>query len=136
MSGPPFSDPVVEAAFAAYSPGLRDALLALRALIFKTATGPLSETLKWGQPAYRPVGTKAGTTVRIDALKGSADGYAIYFHCQTTLVPSFRDLYSDVLRFEGDRAILLSVRDTPPREVLAFCVGQALTYRGRQRATR
>lgn len=131
MSAPVFSNPAVEAVFRAYPPALRDRLLDLRALILETATGPLSESLKWGQPAYRPVGTKAGTTVRIDALKGSTDGYALYFHCQTTLVPSFRDLYSDTLRFEGDRAILLSLAETPPREALAFCIGQALTYRGR-----
>lgn len=131
-SSRPFADPAVEAAFAAYSAPLRAALLDLRALIFETAAGPLSESLKWGQPAYRPIGTKAGTTVRVDALKGSADGYALYFHCQTTLVPSFRDLYSDTLRFEGNRAILLSLSETPPREVLAFCIGQALTYRGRR----
>lgn len=129
---PAFSDPDVEAVFAAYPPPLRAALLDLRALIFETATGPLSESLKWGQPAYRPVGTKAGTAVRIDALKGSADGYALYVHCQTTLVPSFRDLYSDVLRFEGNRAILLSVNEPTPRDALAFCIGQALTYRGRR----
>jgi hypothetical protein len=130
--GPPFTDPAVEAVFAAYPEPLRQRLFDLRALIFETAAGPLSETLKWGQPAYRPVGTKVGTTVRIDALKGSADGYAVYVHCQTTLVPSFRDLYSDVLSFEGDRAILLSLGEEPPREVLAFCIGQALTYRGRR----
>lgn len=129
---PLFTDPAVEAVFATWPPALRDRLLDLRALIFETAAGPLSETLKWGQPAYRPIGTKAGTTVRIAALKGSADGYALHFHCQTTLVPGFRDLYSDTLRFEGDRAILLSVGEAPPREVLAFCIGQALTYRGRR----
>ncbi|MDP1737740.1 MAG: DUF1801 domain-containing protein [Caulobacter sp.] len=132
MTAPAFTDPAVEAVFAAYPAPLRERLLDLRALIFETATGPLSESLKWGQPAYRPTGAKAGTTVRIDALKGSADGYALYFHCQTTLVPSFRNLYSDTLRFEGDRAILLSLAEPPPREALAFCIGQALTYRGRR----
>ena len=132
MTGPPFANAAIEAVFAGYPAPLRAALLDLRALIFETATMPLSETLKWGQPAYRPVGTKAGTTVRIDALRGSADRYALYFHCQTTLVPGFRDLYSDTLRFEGDRAILLSTTLTPPRDVLAFCIGQALTYCGRR----
>ena len=131
-ASPPFSDPAVEAVFAAWPPPLRAALLDLRALIFETATGPLSESLKWGQPAYRPIGTKAGTTIRIDALKGSADGCALYVHCQTTLISSFRDLYSEVLRFEGNRAILLSVSKPAPREALAFCIGQALTYRGRR----
>ena len=115
MTAPTFTDPAVEAVFTSYPAALRKALLDLRALIFETATGPLSETLKWGQPAYRPVGTKAGTTVRIDALKASPDGYALYFHCQTDLIRRFRDLHSDVLRFEGNRAILLSLAETPPR---------------------
>lgn len=132
MRAPAFSDPGVEAVFTGYPIALRDALLDLRTLIFETAAGPINESLKWSQPAYRPVGTKVGTTVRIDAFKGSTDGYALYFHCQTTLVPSFRELYSDTLRFEGDRAILLSLNETPPRDVLAFCIGQALTYRGRR----
>lgn len=104
-----FSDPAVEAVFAAYPAPLRDRLLDLRALILETTAGPLIESLKWGQPAYRPVGTRAGTTVRIDALKGSVDRYALYVHCQTDLIARFRDLYSDALRFEGNRAILLSL---------------------------
>lgn len=103
----PFIDPAVEAAFEAHPPALRDRLLDLRALIFETATGPLNESLKWGQPAYRPIGTKIGTTVRIDALKGSADSYVVYVPCQTSLVATYRDLYGDALRFEGNRAILL-----------------------------
>lgn len=130
-SSAPFSDPAVEAVFAGYPARLRQALLDLRTLIFDTAAGPLGESLKWGQPAYRPVATKAGTTVRIDALKGSADGYAVYVPCQTDLIGRFRDLHGEALRFEGNRAILLSLAETPPREVLAYCIGQALAYRGR-----
>lgn len=130
MTAPAFSDPAVEAVFAAYPPALRVRLLDLRALIFQTATGPLSEGLKWGQPAYRPVGTKAGTTVRIDALKGSAEGYAIYVPCQTRLVATYRDLYDDALRFQGNRAILLSLGRPSPRDAIAHCVALALSYRG------
>jgi len=33
--------------------------------------------------------------------------YALYFHCKTTLVDTFKELYSDVLTFEGNRAIVL-----------------------------
>jgi len=130
-AGASFASPEVEATFAAYPPALRERLLDLRGLILETAPGPLTESLKWGQPAYRPVDPRAGTTVRIDALKGSSDGYAVYFHCKTSLVSTFRGLYGDTFRFEGDRAILLRLDEAPPRAALAQCIALALTYRGR-----
>ena len=130
MRAPAFSDPGVEAVFEAYPEPLRAALFDLRALVFETADGPLTESLKWGQPAYRR--PKGGTTVRIDAVKGSASEYALYVHCQTSLAATFRDLYGDVLRIESDRAVLMSVEAPPPREALAHCIALALAYSGRR----
>src|SRR6185436_187895 len=83
--------PAVAAVFEIYPPRLREALLALRGLILAVASEAgveVVETLKWGQPSYLPARPRVGTTVRIDALKGSADGYAMYVHCQTTLMDS------------------------------------------------
>ncbi len=106
-----FADPAVKAVFAAYEPKVRARLLALRELIFATAAsakvGPLSETLKWGQPAYRPVKAKTGTTVRIDALRG-ADKYALFVPCSTTLIASFREHYEREMVFEGKRSMIFS----------------------------
>ena len=86
----PFADAEVEAVFAAYPTGLRSDLLALRRLIFEAAAeteavGPLVESLKWRQPAYRSAKANFGTTVRIDAVKGKPS-YAMFVHCRTTLV--------------------------------------------------
>ncbi|MBP7704728.1 MAG: DUF1801 domain-containing protein [Caulobacter sp.] len=131
MASPPFAEPGVEAVFAAFPEPARGRLLALRALIHETADGPLTETLKWGQPAWRPATGKAGTTVRVGMPKGVTDIVAIYVPCSTTLVETFRDLYGDLLRFEGKRAILIGETDQPPREALAHCIRLALTYRGR-----
>ena len=39
-------------------------------------------------------------------MKSSAGQYAVYFHCQTDLVETFRELYPE-LSFSGNRAILL-----------------------------
>lgn len=128
MDTPPITDPSVAAAFQAYPEPLRERLLALRALVHEIAPAPLSESLKWGQPAWRRTDGR-GTTVRLDALKGVEGGHALYFHCQTTLVDDFRSLHGDRLRFEGNRAILLSLNEPAPREVLAQCIGLALTYR-------
>lgn len=130
MATPPFTDPGVEAAFAAFPPAVRERLLALRTLIHETADGPLTESLKWGQPAWCPATGKAGTTVRLGVPKGAGDGYALYVPCSTTLIETFRDLYGKVMRFEGRRAILMSPADIPPREALAHCIRLALTYRG------
>src|SRR5579864_4369799 len=101
----PFTNPEVRSVFDAYPEPARRRLLALRALILQTAAategvGPLEEALRWGQPSYLTRATKAGSTVRIEAMKGG--GCAIYFHCQTNLVDTFRAHHGDVLRFAGN----------------------------------
>lgn len=137
----PFGDAAVEAVFAAYPDALRDPLLRLRALIFETAretqgVGDLVETLKWGQPAYRPARPRTGATVRIDALKGQPASYALFVHCQTSLADTFRSQYGDVLVIEGDRAIVLSIVGELPRDTLKHCIALALTYYAAGRAKR
>ncbi|QTD54776.1 DUF1801 domain-containing protein [Parasphingorhabdus cellanae] len=108
-------------------------LIKLRALIFDTAAdnpaiGPLEETLKWGEPAYLTSATKSGTTVRINRHKKSDGQYAIYVHCQTNLVERYKQLYSDVLTFEGSRAIVFDVDQAIPTEAVKHCLTMALTY--------
>ena len=62
-----------------------------------------------------------------------ADGqYAVYFHCQTDLVETFRELYPE-LSYGGNRCILLDAEDKVPEAALRHCVGLALTYHSRQR---
>ncbi len=107
----------------------RARLLELRQIILEAArtanAGPVEETLKWGEPAYL---TKEGSTVRIDWKERSPHEVAMYFHCQTSLVDTFRALYGDLLRFEGNRAILLGLDDEVPVEAIGHCVALALTY--------
>jgi hypothetical protein len=126
-------DPAVRAAFDAYPPALRAALLDLRRLILETAAatpgvGAVTETLRWKQPSYLTAVTGSGTTIRIDALKGSPDGYALYVNCKTSLVESYKHLYPDSFRYEGQRALLFSTRAPPPEAALRHCIALALTY--------
>jgi hypothetical protein len=128
-----FPDPAVDAVFSAYPKPLKAKLLALCRLIFDTArttkgVGALQETLKWGQPSYLTPDTKSGSTIRIDQVKSDATRYAIYFHCQTDLVETFRELYPTQLRYGGNRSILLDTQDDIPEAVLRHCVALALTY--------
>jgi hypothetical protein len=58
--------------------------------------------------------TKSGSTIRIDRLKSSANQYAVYFHCQTDLVETFRNLYPTELSYGGNRSIILNAEDAIP----------------------
>jgi hypothetical protein len=129
----PFTQPAVKKAFDAFPPKIRHKLLALREIVFATAAategvGKLDETLKWGEPAYITAETKSGSTVRIGWKKAKPTQYAIYFHCQTNLIESFRALFAAELKFEGNRAIVFNETDTLPRDALVCCIAAALTY--------
>jgi hypothetical protein len=126
------SDSKVEAVFDAYPRPVKTKLLALRRLILDTAkatkgVGALEETLKWGQPSYLTPETKSGSTIRIDQVKPVAGQYAVYFHCQTNLVETSRELYPE-LRYGGNRSILLDAQDKVPEAALRHCVALARTY--------
>ncbi len=129
----PFANPLVAAAFAAYPPAMRRRVMALRELIFETAAatpgvGLLEETLKWGEPAYVTSQSKSGTTIRIAWKPSSPTRYAMYFHCQTHLIQTFRSLFPTELRFEGNRAIVFHDSEPVSVDALAFCIAAALTY--------
>jgi hypothetical protein len=135
---PGFADPAVQAAFDAYPKPLRPKLLALRRLILDTArntegVGAIEETLKWGQPSYLTPETKSGSTIRIDAIKANAGQYAVYFHCQTNLVETFRELYPSEFSYGGNRCIILNAADDVPEPALRHCVALALTYHLKKR---
>lgn len=126
-------DPKVAAAFDVFPLAVRKKLLQLRSLIFDVAkktqgVGELEETLKWGQPSYLTSTSRSGSTIRLGREKKTEGDYAIYFKCQTSLVATFRELYSDTFRFEGNRAILFRIGDKIPVRELRHCITMALTY--------
>jgi hypothetical protein len=131
-----FADPAVETIFLAYPGAVRKRLLALRRLILDTAAttagvGRIEETLKWGQPSYLTTKPKSGSTIRIDQVPPC--GYALYVHCQTNLVATFRELYPTELAYGGNRSILLDATRDPPEAILRHCIALALTYHARKR---
>ena len=119
-----------------FEPAMRRQLMALRHLILETAerleVGPLTETLKWGQPAFLTDASKSGTTIRIGAAKDQPEICALFVHCQTTLVAEFREIIDHPeISFEGNRAVLFPAAEPLPSEPLVHCVSQALTYKRR-----
>ena len=127
----------VDAVFDACPAPVKTKLLALRRLILDTAkatkgVGRIEEALKWGQPSYLTVETGSGSTIRIDRVKSADNQVAVFFHCQTGLVDTFRELYPK-LSCSGNRAILLDADKKLPEAELRHCVALALTYHLRKR---
>jgi Domain of unknown function (DU1801) len=129
----PFKNRAVAEAFASYPPAVRSQLMALRESIFRAAAdtacvGEIEETLKWGEPAYLTAQSKSGSTIRLGWKKSRPAEFAMYFNCQTNLVETFRVLFPNEFKFEGQRAIWFSSSDAWPRDAVAFCVRAASTY--------
>ncbi|HEX2592092.1 MAG TPA: DUF1801 domain-containing protein [Rhizomicrobium sp.] len=125
------------AVYASYPAPVRARLAALRDLVLDTArrtdgVGRVEEALKWGQPSFLTPETKSGSTIRIDALKDEPGRYAMYFHCQTNLVSSFREMYPDAFTFEGNRALIFDAKKPLPKKQLGHCIALALTYHQRK----
>ncbi|HKQ30814.1 MAG TPA: DUF1801 domain-containing protein [Burkholderiales bacterium] len=128
-----FENNDVAATFQNYPAAIKKKLLFLRQLIFDTASatggvGLLTETLKWGQPSYVTAESKSGSTIRIDQIKSRSGQYAIYFHCQTTLVDTFKEMFGNKFRYEGNRSIVFEVQDKVPVRELRYCIALAFTY--------
>ncbi len=130
-------DSAIDAVFNACPGPVKTRLLALRRLILDTAkttkgVGAIEEALKWGQPSYLTPETGSGSTIRIDRVKSADNQVAVFFHCQTDLVATFRELYPE-LSYSGNRAILLDATRKLPEAELRHCVALALTYHLRKR---
>ena len=136
-----YGDPNVAAIFAAYPPVIRTRLRFLRGLIFDVAdrtkgVGAIEETVRWGQPSYLTTQSKSGSLIRIDRVTERDGTYAMYFHCQTTLVDTFRERFPDRFEYGGNRSILFRASQPVPVDALRECIVLALTYRRDKRKRR
>lgn len=123
-------NPKVRSKFQTYPKEIRARIEYLRQLIIETATeiehiGEIEETLKWGEPSYL---VKKGSTVRIDWKAKMPNQYAIYFKCTGKLVPTFKEIFGDLFRYENNRAIIFELDDDVPKNELKECIGLALKY--------
>lgn len=130
-----FKNKDVAKIFNGYPKRLRENVLFLRQLIFDVASemadvDGVEETIKWGQPSYI---AKGGTTIRIDVRDLSLDQYAMYFHCGTKLIGTFREVYKEEFNYEGNRAIIFTKDKKIPVEELKHCIALSLTYHSRKK---
>jgi hypothetical protein len=128
-----FADPRVADVYASIPENILEKLLQIRELIFQIAAsdpriGPVTETLKWNEPAYLTIETGSGSTIRLNRRKNSNTEYGIYFNCQTILVAEFRKKFGKLFRFEKNRAILFSSETELPVREIKECIRLALLY--------
>lgn len=121
----------IASVFAKFDPEFRQGIEQLRALIFDVASqspavGPITESLKWGTPSYQPLQTKSGTPIRLGQHKSG--GFAMFTHCQTTVISDFQNEFPFEFRYEGNRAILFKDQNDIKPEVLRLFINSALTY--------
>ncbi len=125
---PSIENKEIKAIFDAYPKQLKKPMKELRNLIYEVAGDHnliVEESIKWGEPSFR---TKQGSPLRLGVRTAEQSACCIYFNCQTNLVETFRELYSDVLRFEGKREITLDINKDIPEDEVRHCLELALKY--------
>lgn len=132
MSRIPKTPDQIKNIFDKYPTPIKNKLIELREIIYNVATttdgvGSIHETLKWSQPSFLTTKPKSGTTIRIDYYPHPANHIALFVHCQTSLIETYRLLYPKAVKYEGNRAILLDITKPFPKE-LTHCIELALTY--------
>ncbi|NIY76940.1 DUF1801 domain-containing protein [Thalassospira sp. HF15] len=136
-----FANPDVSAKFNACPAAARRALMSIRDWVFELAdeidgVGPVGESLKWGEPAWRPK-SGSGITIRADWKPATPDQVMIFFDCKTDLIDCTRSLLSAELATEGNRAIILPLDRPLPEGAIKTALGWALTYhRDRKKAVK
>lgn len=129
----PAMPPDVAEAFARYPVQVQARLRDIRRMIFDCAgamvgVGPVTEALRWGEPAYLTPISRSGTTIRLGQSRAAPDDCAVFFNCKTSLVDEFRAQFGNTFRFETNRAILLPCDRPLPEAALQICLCRALRY--------
>ncbi len=116
----------------AWPESARDRFGDMRKLILAAAqdanAGPIHESLKWGQPAWRPKRPRQGSTLRLNWQDNTPQTLALYVDCKTTLSNTMRDLYPTEFDYETNRALRFSINDPLPLQAIDHLARLTFTY--------
>lgn len=122
-------NPEIQARFNSYPIAAKQQLERVRALILAIAAeyklGDVEEALKWAEASYS---VKGGSPIRIDWKAKQPDAIKVFFHCQTCLVATFREIYRDAFVYEGNRAVVIPLDSDIEQVPLRHCLLLALQY--------
>lgn len=122
-------DDVIELKLNSYPATVKAEMLELRELIFSIARaeslGPISESIKWGQLSFS---APNGSPIRVDWNLATPLDLSLFFHCQTKLVATFKEVYPNCFTYIGNRQLMLPLNDASKYRVLSHCLTVALKY--------
>ena len=117
----------LKTAFDQFPPPERAGAMELRNIIFEEAARlgvTVVESLKWGQPSYL---APNGTPIRIGLPK--TGGFAVYTHCQSSVISDFATLHGSKFKIEGNRAVHFSSISELDAPELRSLITHALLYK-------
>ncbi|MEP1766464.1 MAG: DUF1801 domain-containing protein [Sulfitobacter sp.] len=114
----------------------QDQFIQMRAVILTAAqqadVGLVDETLKWGQPSWRPKRPRTGSTLRLNWQDNSPQTIALYVDCKSTISSTMRDIYPDEFKYESNRALRLPLGAALPDAALDHLARMTFTYHRRR----
>lgn len=90
--------------------------------------GRLIESPQGAEPAYLTSLSRSGSTIRLGWKSARPTMVAMYFHCRTGLIETFRTVLPGAFTYDGQRAILLGSHDSFDRAALAMCIAASLRH--------
>lgn len=128
---PPLPDPFTTC-IAPWPERAQIGFVQLRTIVLTVARragiGEITETLKWGHPAWLPATPRTGSTLRCGWHPRTPDRLSLYVHCQTTLAETMRSLHPDAFTYEGSRALHMTLKEPLPQDAIDHCAFLTLTY--------
>ncbi|MEO0765464.1 MAG: DUF1801 domain-containing protein [Pseudomonadota bacterium] len=105
-------------------------LLTARTIAFDVAEAQpateLTESLKWGEPAWRPL--RGGTTLRM-SWKADQDALGLFVDCKTDLCARMQSDFPDAFRYAAPRALYLDANAALPQDALRHLAEMAFRYK-------
>ncbi|UWR27706.1 hypothetical protein K3757_07155 [Sulfitobacter sp. S223] len=110
----------------------RAAFTDMRAVILAAAAGsgagPLTESLKWGQPAWRPIRPRQGSTLRLMWQDNAPQTLALFVDCKTTLSATMQEIYPTEFQYETNRALRLALDRPLPLQAIDHLARLTFSY--------
>lgn len=120
----PHLDPAITNTVISWPTQASDFLLRIRPILYEAAEvggfGPLEESLKWGEPAWRPVKPRTGSTLRIAWPPNSPNELGLFVNCKTKISGIVTDVYPNSFRHIAPRALFVNCDKPLPTDAIAY----------------
>ncbi|MEL7131767.1 MAG: hypothetical protein AAGK77_05070 [Pseudomonadota bacterium] len=117
---------------AAWSETAQTHFLSVRGIVHDVTAhadiGPLDESLKWGQPAWRPKRTRIGSTLRVDWSPSAPDRLLAFVDCKTDLAVQMDARYPGQFHNDGRRTLGFAMGEAFDEDAIWTLAHLTLTY--------